>query len=178
MTQRRYFSSYLTGRSLHIVVNGHSSASFPVETFVTQGSVLRPILWEIYCNDLQSISPGRARAAWEAGDVRQHHPTSRQHRHSWRGGGLKAVLQLLPRECGSKNYAKGRLLHLLNAQGLLTLYKVRVRPIMEYALVTWISSAHCHLNMLDKVQRRAERLIRGARQVHPTPSNRGSSNNS
>ena len=48
----------------------------------------------------------------------------------------------------------------------MTLYKAQVRPIMEYAPLTWMSSARCHLNLLDKVQRRAERLI-AARQSHP-----------
>ena len=38
------FSSYLTGRSLRVVVNGHTSASFPIEASVPQGSVLGPIL--------------------------------------------------------------------------------------------------------------------------------------
>ncbi|KAG0718976.1 hypothetical protein GWK47_051445 [Chionoecetes opilio] len=33
---------------------------------------------------------------------------------------------------------------------------------MEYSPLTWMSSAQCHLSLLDKVQRRAERLI------HPT----------
>ena len=28
---------------------------------------------------------------------------------------------------------------------------------MEYAPLTWMSSARCHLNLLDKVQRRTER---------------------
>ena len=35
------FSSYLTGRNLHVVMNGRISASFPVEASVLQGSVLR-----------------------------------------------------------------------------------------------------------------------------------------
>ncbi|XP_045128968.1 ras guanine nucleotide exchange factor B-like [Portunus trituberculatus] len=63
-----------------------------------------------------------------------------------------------------------RMKHLLHADGLLTLYKAQVRPIMEYAPLTWMSSARCHLSLLDKVQRRAERLISGAthhQQHHP-----------
>ncbi|XP_045121812.1 uncharacterized protein LOC123510597 [Portunus trituberculatus] len=59
-----------------------------------------------------------------------------------------------------------RLRHLLDADGLLTLYKAQVRPIMEYAPLTWMSSARSHLTLLDKVQRRAERLISNARQQH------------
>ncbi|KAG0716705.1 hypothetical protein GWK47_000965 [Chionoecetes opilio] len=55
-----------------------------------------------------------------------------------------------------------RVRHLLDADGLMRLYKAQVRPVMEYSPVTWMSSAQCHLSLLDKVQRRAERLI------HPT----------
>ena len=57
--------------------------------------------------------------------------------------------------------------HLLHADGLLTLYKAQLRPIMDYAPLTWMSSARCHLNLLDKVQRWAERLISVAHQLQP-----------
>ena len=57
------FSSYLTGRSLRVVVNGHTSASFPIKASVPQGSVLGPILWNIYLNDpLQSVPSASAYA--------------------------------------------------------------------------------------------------------------------
>ena len=57
-----------------------------------------------------------------------------------------------------------RMKHLLYADGLLTLYKTRVRPAMEYASLTWMLGARCNLNLLDKMQRQAKHLIRGARQ--------------
>ena len=57
-----------------------------------------------------------------------------------------------------------RVKHLLGADGLLTLYKAQVRPIMEYCALTWMSSSSGHLSLLDKVQRRAERLINSAAQ--------------
>ena len=57
-----------------------------------------------------------------------------------------------------------RMKHLLHADGLLTLYKAQVSPVMGYAPLTWMSSVCCHLNLLDKVQRREKRLISGARQ--------------
>ncbi|XP_063862157.1 uncharacterized protein LOC135101791 [Scylla paramamosain] len=45
-----------------------------------------------------------------------------------------------------------RVKHLLSPDDLLTLYKAQVRPVMEYAPLTWMSSARCHLNLLDKRQ--------------------------
>ncbi|KAG0710212.1 cAMP-dependent protein kinase catalytic subunit alpha [Chionoecetes opilio] len=44
----------------------------------------------------------------------------------------------------------------------MRLYKAQVSAVMEYSPLTWMSSAQCHLSLLEKVQRRAERLI------HPT----------
>lgn len=52
-----------------------------------------------------------------------------------------------------------------HADGLLILYKAQVRPIMEYGLLTWVSSFFYHLDLLDNVQRRAERCIRDAHQL-------------
>ena len=45
-------SSYRSDRSLHIAVNGYTSAIFPVEASVPQESVLGSILGNIYFNDL------------------------------------------------------------------------------------------------------------------------------
>ena len=50
------FSNYLTGRKLHVMVNGCTSASFTVEVSVPQGSVLGPVLNDL----LQSITTAAA----------------------------------------------------------------------------------------------------------------------
>lgn len=60
-----------------------------------------------------------------------------------------------------------RMKHLLNADGLMTLYKTQRRPVMEYAPLTWMPSARTHLNLLNKVQRRSERLISGTHNQQP-----------
>ena len=48
--------SYLTGRVQYITVNGHVSGSLPVWCGVPQGSVLCPLLFLIYVNDLPNAS--------------------------------------------------------------------------------------------------------------------------
>ena len=51
------FSSYLHGRSLRVVVRGCTSATYPVEASVPQGSILGPLLWNVYFNDLLQSLP-------------------------------------------------------------------------------------------------------------------------
>ena len=50
--QLHLFSSCLTGRSLCVVVNGHTSTSFPIEASVPQGLVLQSVpLANAYADD-------------------------------------------------------------------------------------------------------------------------------
>ncbi|XP_063593049.1 uncharacterized protein LOC134770109 [Penaeus indicus] len=55
-----------------------------------------------------------------------------------------------------------RIFHLLNPQGILTLYKSQIRPHLEYASLAWSFTAATSLNRLDKIEKRALGLIREA----------------
>jgi len=49
---------YLHGRTLSVVVKGHQSKQYPIKASVPQGSVLGPILWNVFINDLLQLVPG------------------------------------------------------------------------------------------------------------------------
>ena len=229
----KLFSSYLQGRSLRVVVSGCTSATHPVKASVPQGSILGPILWNVYFNDLlQSLSLMSA----YADDATLTHSYNREesasvidatNRHlgdilawgeRWQvkfaaektqaliisrsredvrllEGQLKfgvdtlAIkdsinilgvevdsklsfdrhLESVARKASLRVTLLRRVRHLLDAKGLMTLYKAQVRPIMEYSPLSWKSSAQSHLSLLDKVQRRAERLIYGADGLEQQP---------
>ena len=217
------FSSYLHGRSLRAVVNGCTSGSYPVTASVPQGSVLGPILWNVYFDDLLRGLPVASAYAddctlthsytreetadvinatnrqlgdimawgsrWQvkfASEKTQAMVISRSREDARLLQGklkfgvdtleIKDAINILGMEVDSKlcfdrhleSVARRasmrvtllrRVRHLLDADGLLRLYKAQVRSVMEYSPLSWMSSAQCHLSLLDKVQRRAERLI-------------------
>ena len=76
----------------------------------------------------------------------------------------------LARKASSKISALRRMKQLLDKKGLCMLYKSQVRSHLEYSFLAWISCPRSHLALLDKVQRRAERLIASVGEQEEQPS--------
>ena len=53
-----WISSYLSGRSQAVYIDGFMSAALPLSSGVPQGSILGPLLYVVYTNELPEIIHG------------------------------------------------------------------------------------------------------------------------
>ncbi|KAK4319484.1 hypothetical protein Pmani_009587 [Petrolisthes manimaculis] len=217
---------YLLERHLKVVHNGLQSPPCNIEAGVPQGSVLGPLLWNIYVNDLLNLVPSAKAYAddvtvsvsfapgdetstishlntilhrleiwgrrWQVSFAphKTHLIVVSRTRHDIRlffdGAFLapskelkilgvtyddkltfKLHIMQLARTTAGQLASLRRISWLLDNRRRELLYKAQIRSTLEYSCLAWGGAAPSHIAVLDKVQRRAERIIWDGQQRQP-----------
>ena len=66
----QFIKSYLQGRNQNVIIDGFSSRTLPVQSGVPQGSILGPLLFVIFINDMQSVISQDTNVALYADDTK------------------------------------------------------------------------------------------------------------
>uniref|UniRef100_A0A8B9ISR9 Reverse transcriptase domain-containing protein n=1 Tax=Amazona collaria TaxID=241587 RepID=A0A8B9ISR9_9PSIT len=210
----RWIKNWLDGRTQGVVLNGSMSSWRPVMSGVPQGSVLRPVLFNVFvCNMNSGIECALSKFAddtklcglvdmlegrnaiqrdldtlvrWaDANLMKFNHAKCKvlhlgrsNPRHSYRLGreeiqSIAAELLVhekmnMSRQCAlaaqKANHILGCIKRNVTSRSrevILPLYSALLRPHLEYWVQFWCSQHKKDMELLEQVQRRAMRMIRG-----------------
>ncbi|XP_049798647.1 uncharacterized protein LOC126232433 [Schistocerca nitens] len=154
--------SYLQHRTFAVRVDDALSTARPICAGVPQGSVLGPVLYTLYTSDLPT--PPRVEKAIYADD------TMLFTRSRWRDvmrPRLQSACNLLEEWATNWrirfNPAKTQGSDLSVENGLL-IYRMYIRPLIDYACEVWGNAARTHLQRLQSLQ---NKILRRVFHVHP-----------
>ncbi|CAM5091239.1 unnamed protein product [Eretmochelys imbricata] len=182
----RWIESWLDCRAQRVVINGSMSSWQLVSSGVPQGSVLGLVLFNIFINDLEDgVDCTLSKFADDTklgGEVNTLHLGRKNPMHRYRLGtewlgsnsaekdlGVTVDEKLdMSQQCALVAMKANGILGCIrrgiasrSRDGIVPLYSTVVRPHLEYCVQFWASHYKKDVEKLERVQRRATKMIRG-----------------